>query len=522
MPNAVHRSNRIGECRAAATADDNCIENTTTNLTPRRTDEARGSAIRLHALIAALTLAVFAADAMVEHGVAAGVLYVAVVALTLWLPGTRSTLAFGIVAVVLTLIDYFLSPPGDLQWKAVASRMFAVFAIMVTTALVWHHKRLSARRDDVEERAARSEQQFRLTVESSPAGMLLVDRQGRIALVNVEAERLFGYSRSELIGQSVEVLVPEFDRAAHVAQRSAFIAEATPRRMGAGREIHAAHKDGHELTLDIGLGMIETLDDAYVLVTVTDMGDRKRLEQARGAQALARRLVEAEEAQRKRMAREIHDALGQALTALKLDAGWMAGRLTAAGQADLHERAIEMEALAAGTIEEVRRLSAELRPAILDDHGLLAAIRWQVSDFEKRTGLRCALALPDREIAWDEKHCTVAYRVLQEALTNVARHAQARSVSVALWREQQGDMVLEVRDDGRGISEQEIGQANAMGLLGMRERALLHDGTLNVTGVAGGGTTVLLRLPSPPGVVPGGQSSSGGDAAVPHAAEDEA
>ena len=182
--------------------------------------------------------------------------------------------------------------------------------------------------------------------------------------------------------------------------------------MGAGREVTGVDHLGRTLQLEIGLAKIETPDGQFILATVLDVGDRKLLEQARSARALAQRLVDAEEAQRKRIAQEIHDALGQALTALKLDIGWIAKHLSV-GRAGLYARTIAMEELAARTIEEVRRISAELRPAILDDQGLLAAIRWQVGDFQKRSGLRCALALPDAEITWGAERSTVAFRVLR-------------------------------------------------------------------------------------------------------------
>jgi signal transduction histidine kinase len=267
--------------------------------------------------------------------------------------------------------------------------------------------------------------------------------------------------------------------------------------MGSGREVNGLDKQGRIVPLEVGLARLETPEGEFVLATVIDVSERKMLEHARGAQAVARRLVDAEEAQRKHMAREIHDALGQALTALKLDIGWMARHLTE-GQADLHVRAIEMEELTGRTIDEVRRLSAELRPAILDDQGLPAAIRWQVGDFEKRSGLRCALALPEADVGWGTERCTVAFRVLQESLTNVARHAQATKVSVALWREQQGEAVLEVRDDGRGINPEVAARPGGLGLLGMRERATLHAGSLTVSRAEEGGTTVLLRMPCTP------------------------
>ena len=112
-----------------------------------------------------------------------------------------------------------------------------------------------------------------------------------------------------------------------------------------------------------------------------------------------------------------------------------------------------------------------------------------------RTGIRCTLALPTREICWGEERCAAAFRVLQEALTNVMRHARAEKVAVALWQEEQGDTVLEVRDDGRGISAEQVFGTDSLGLLGMRERALMHGGSLTIAGLPGGGTSVTLRMP---------------------------
>jgi len=448
-------------------------------------------------LNAALAAAGFAVDAALEQGVASGVFYVAVVGLTAWLPGTRSTLGFGLGASALAALGYFVSPPGGELWKAVVNRLFALFAIWVTVALVWHHKRLNARRDRAEVSAARSEEQFRQTVEANPTGMLLVDRHGHITLVNLEAERLFGYPNGELLGQPVEMLLLGLDRQAHVRHRAAFQLGHPPRPMGAGREITGVDKQGRALSLEIGLARIETTDGEFVLATLTDLGVRKRLRQAREAQLLAGRLLEAEEAQRKRMAREIHDALGQGLTALKLDIGWLARHLPEA-QTSMHSRILAMEDLASRTIEDVRRLSAELRPAILDDHGLRAAIRWLVRDVEKRSGLSCALALPTEELAWNDDLCIAAYRVLQESLTNVVRHALAYNVTVALWPRQQGGAMLEVRDDGQGFSPEQAGRPGALGLLGMRERAMLHGGKVTIDGVPGVGTTVTLWMPCGP------------------------
>lgn len=494
-------------------------ESITTYVAAAVAGPSRGPGVWLHAVGVGLSVAAFAADVWSAHDVASGVLYVAVVGLTAWLPGLRATLTAGGIATVLTVAGYMLSPPADVLWAAVANRLLAVFAIWIVVTLVWHHKGQTARLGLAESSALRSEQQFRSIVESSPTGMLLVDRQGRIALVNREAERLFGHARRELLGQSMEILVPAQDRGEHAAQQALFQAGAAPRRMGGGREVRGLHRDGHELMLEVGLARIETTQGEFVLASVVDVGDRKRLDQARDAHALTRRLREAEEAQRKRMARDIHDALGQSLTALKLDIGWLAGHL-ANGDASLHERAIAMEELATRTMQEVRRLSAELRPAVLDDQGLLAAIRWLAGDFERRTTLPCSLALPAEEVGWSDECCTAAFRVLQESLTNVLRHARARNVTVALWTELAGDAVLEVRDDGRGIGDADAARPDGLGLLGMRERAVLHDGTLTVCGVAGAGTTVTLRMPCRPDpAASGGRPGVGATRSPPYAPE---
>lgn len=352
-----------------------------------------------------------------------------------------------------------------------------------------------ARAQQAQACAAGSRSQLHAVFAASPIGMLLVDGGGRIALVNAEVERLFGYLSNELLGEPVETLVPELDREAHARQRASFGAEAQSRRMAGSREVTGVDKRGRALTLDIGLVPIATPEGRFVLATLTDLGARRLLERARGVRAQARRLLDAEEAQRKRMAREIHDALGQALTALRLDIGWLAAQLP---EGPLLAHATAMEDRAAATIAEVRRLSAELRPSILDDQGLLPAIRWLVGDVEKRSALRCSLALPDEPVGWSEPRCTTAYRVLQESLTNVLRHAQAGKVTVALWPQQPGEAVLEVRDDGSGFNQAQARRPGALGLLGMRERALLHGGSLTVLGEPGVGTTVTLRMPCGP------------------------
>src|SRR5438477_337577 len=180
------------------------------------------------------------------------------------------------------------------------------------------------------------------------------------------------------------------------------------------------------------------------------------------------------EDERIRISRQVHDELGQALTGLKMDLYWLASRLPKKFRA-VQEKTRSMSAHIDSTIQTVRRISTELRPGILDDLGLAAALEWQAQEFQKRTGLRCLVTSEVTEAAFPQDLNTAFFRIFQETLTNVIRHAQATRVEVTL-KEEQGYLLMEVRDNGRGISSDEITNNKSIGLLGMRERAALPGG----------------------------------------------
>jgi signal transduction histidine kinase len=213
----------------------------------------------------------------------------------------------------------------------------------------------------------------------------------------------------------------------------------------------------------------------------------------------------AREEERRTISREIHDELGQALTALKMDLALLSSRVREGGSGiaseALGERLRGMSDLTEETIERVRRLARELRPGVLDDLGLEAALEWQAQDFEARTGIACRVhsRLGDEKLP--RPLATAFFRTFQEALTNVARHAQAQRVEVALHRTQDR-LTLEVSDDGRGISEEAVAGAKSLGLVGMRERARRLGGQFAISGAVGRGTTVTLSVPLPEEDVP--------------------
>jgi signal transduction histidine kinase len=233
-------------------------------------------------------------------------------------------------------------------------------------------------------------------------------------------------------------------------------------------------------------------------LTEAQLAESRRAEEElqrsfRQLRELAARLQSVREEERAMVAREIHDELGQALTAIKIDLASLIGALRVDQQEEL-EKAESILRLIDQTILSVRRIATELRPGILDDLGLVAAVEWAAQEFKARTGTKCNLDLPDDDIVIDQERTTAIFRIFQETLTNVTRHAEATRVDVRLGREN-GNIVLEVRDNGRGIAEERLSRSRSLGILGMRERALLLGGELTISGAPGKGTIVRVLIP---------------------------
>lgn len=212
--------------------------------------------------------------------------------------------------------------------------------------------------------------------------------------------------------------------------------------------------------------------------------------------ALSVYLQRVREEERTRIAREVHDELGQALTSCKLDLSIIASRLPR-NLKPLIEKAKALSAHMDSTIQTVRRISTELRPGILDHLGLVAALEWQANEFQNRTGIRCDVHTNLHEAALDVNLATTFFRIFQETLTNIIRHAGATQVSVHL-KEDDGQIVMDVKDNGRGIGLEEISNTSSLGLLGMKERAALLGGAFKIGPVRGGhGTRVTVSIPTP-------------------------
>jgi signal transduction histidine kinase len=249
--------------------------------------------------------------------------------------------------------------------------------------------------------------------------------------------------------------------------------------------------------------VVPIADAGYTNLYGRDITDRKRAEEEVHAsreqmRALAGHLQAVREEERTLIAREIHDELGGALTGLKIDVSLLTRAVLKIENETVRTSLLagmdSMIKFTDATIQTVRRIAMELRPGVLDDLGLVAALEWQLKDFEKRNGIRCEFFPPVEDISLDADLSTALFRIFQEALTNVARHAAATEVRVRL-RADADSSTLEMEDNGKGIKKEKILSSKSLGLLGMRERAQIFGGRITVTGTPGRGTKVTVEIP---------------------------
>jgi len=237
-----------------------------------------------------------------------------------------------------------------------------------------------------------------------------------------------------------------------------------------------------------------TLSPFYkgAIITSQDITERKKSEEEldrsrEQLRNLTAYLQSVREQERTNIAREIHDDLGQTLTALKMDISWL-GKKLPKDQETLLEKTKAMTKLTDMTIKTVKRISTELRPGLLDDLGLVAAIEWQAEEFQHRMGMRCELTVDPEEIILDQDRSTAIFRIFQETLTNIARHAKATRVTASL-KEKDDKLELRVRDNGSGITKEQISDSKSFGLMGIRERVHPWGGQVKISGKPGKGTT---------------------------------
>jgi PAS domain S-box-containing protein len=350
-----------------------------------------------------------------------------------------------------------------------------------------------------------SEARLDAIVDSAMDAILTVDAAQRIVLFNRAAEQMFGVRRDDVLGSPLDRFIPQRFRGAHRAHVEKFgHTGVTSRRMGDTTTLWALRADGSEFPIEASISQAGEPGSRFFTVILRDITLRKQnedtmLRQQQELRELSARVLEAREEEKTRIARELHDELGQLLTALKMDLAWLRERLPEAGP-ELAARADGMSALLDRTVSSSRRIAADLRPLMLDDLGLADAAQWLVDDFGKRSGVRLEMRVPEQAEfdALAKGAATAVYRAIQESLTNIARHSGAKNAWVLLAQEN-GEVLVEIEDDGRGVTPGDLAKASSLGLKGMRERIAYYGGSLEVARAPRGGTRLRVRMPLPSG-----------------------
>ncbi|HEU4574824.1 MAG TPA: PAS domain S-box protein [Chitinophagaceae bacterium] len=385
----------------------------------------------------------------------------------------------------------FLAANGE--YRIVYDRLYAIYKEGALVRMLGTIMDVTDRRM-AEEALRLSERKYYLLFENNPLPMWMVSLPGlQIIDVNKSAINHYGYSREEFLNMTT----PDLRPAEEVMKFLNHTQQQLTGMRNAGVWRHKK-KNGDIIFVDVISHDVVYEGKPVRLVLVNDVTDKLQAEEQlqrsyTEIRELTKHLQDIREQERIAIAREIHDELGQQLTVLKMDVSWVKKRLTA-GDEVIAAKMEEMTELLNETVKTVRRIASELRPSILDDLGLAAAIEWQLKEFEKRTEISTEFYGTESEPALQKDVKTSIFRILQESLTNVARHAQAGKVAVKLFCKD-GQLLLNIEDDGKGFDHEGILTKKTLGLLGMRERTAMIGGTYEVKSKPGEGTKITVSIP---------------------------
>jgi len=347
----------------------------------------------------------------------------------------------------------------------------------------------------------RAEDLFQAMVEGAPTVMIMINEAGIITLVNSQTEKLFGYRREELLGKPAEILVPMRFRGHHAAMRANFQQDPNMRSIGIEQDMYGLRRNGTEMPVEININPVVTQGGHFVMASIIDISERRQAElrvqaYAEELRQMSQRLLEAQEMERRGIARELHDEVGQSLTAASINLGDLEKQ--AAG-GPLAAQLAEVSAIIARLLQQIRQLSLDLHPTVLDDLGIAPGFRWLIRERAARSGLDVTLSVADDLPRFSAMVENTLFRVFQESLSNVLRHAQAKKLAVEL-RFEADSLKLTIRDDGRGFdpaaAHKHALEGTSLGVLGMGERVRLAGGTIDFKSAIGQGTEIRVTLPA--------------------------
>jgi PAS domain S-box-containing protein len=350
-------------------------------------------------------------------------------------------------------------------------------------------------RKKAEEELKSSEYKYKLLFESNPLPMWMLSLPERnFVAVNSAAVQLYGYSKDEFLTMNATDIRPPEE----VARFLTFMNSPSPGIQHAGNWIHRK-KNGSLITAEIITHDIYYEGSPARLVLANDISERLKAEEKLNAsyqqlRKLASHLQDIREEEQKRIAREVHDELGQQITGLKMDIAWIWKKIAGKGVDVVEEKLKDMSLLLDAAVTTIRKIASELRPSILDDLGVIAALEWQTREFEKRFMIPVQFNTSVHHLDIDANIATGLFRLYQESLTNVARHAKASLVDARLVAEN-NHITLTVTDNGNGFDTQLVNGKKTLGLLGMKERAVMMNGNLIIDSTPGNGTRVEITVP---------------------------
>ncbi|MFZ1608483.1 MAG: PAS domain S-box protein [Rhodoferax sp.] len=339
---------------------------------------------------------------------------------------------------------------------------------------------------------------YHQTIDSVMDGIVAVDEAHKILVFNPAAERRFGLSASAALGSPLELLLPQTVAHTHRQYVNDFIGSGVASKaMGVQLDVTGRRSDGTEFPIESTVSQTSIGGKRQMTAVLRDVTERRRNEEnLREMNVQLRQLSESlqtvREEERSRISRELHDELGQQLTGLKLEFSWLCNRLRE-GREVTTEELDGMRKSLDTALSSVRRISSELRPLILDDLGFADAVAWQAGEFSKRTGIATKLDLAGAKVVMDQAMASGLFRIIQESLTNIARHANASQVDISI-RCDDKDLMLVVQDNGKGMANPER-RRDGIGLISMRERAISMGGFFLVLSDLNSGTTIEVKLP---------------------------
>ena len=392
---------------------------------------------------------------------------------------------------ILETVNEILRMPNRAAPAVVAPEFEREHAMLLTNKIFDQLRQL----ESLNQRLRESERQYRMLFESNPLPMWILDGQSNGFLaVNDAAVQQYGYTEPEFLELKVQAVVVG-EAARHeedAASETSVLSGAVRHRLKSG-EVREVECFDQAIQFDGRSAHLQLIED----VTSRNRTDRTIRESRQQLRELSERLRSAQEDERTRISRSLHDEMGPRLTALRMTCEWIVKKippvLPRASDADIRHKLNSSIVIIDEMIAFVQKTATALRPGKLD-YGIGATIEWFTLDFQSRSEIVCDVDVPEDEVALGEERATEVYRIFQEALTNVGRHSGASRLSVKLKHES-GHMVLTVHDDGRGITQEEADGRTCVGILGMRERAAQIGSLIEIEGASGVGTTVRLTVP---------------------------